>query len=151
MERLKISGIYKHFKGNVYKVLMIAENSETCEEMVVYQAMYGDGKVYVRPLEMFLSPVDRNKYPDASQEYRFELQENSVDPGLMDFLDADSTEDKLSVLSKLHARITNDMIDVMATSMDFMISSSDNIEERFEELRKCIETRAMYEGTRLRS
>ena len=67
--------VYKHFKGDYYLVLDIVINSETMEEMVLYQSLYGDGRKYVRPKDMFLSKVDKKKYPNVSQVYRFELQE----------------------------------------------------------------------------
>ena len=70
---------YKHFKGGIYRVQAIANHTETGETLVVYRDMYGDEdgerKFYARPYDMFTSNVDKDKYPDVTQEYRFELIE----------------------------------------------------------------------------
>lgn len=73
MREILIGEVYHHFKGNDYKVLYIATDSETQEKVVVYESLY-DNKVWVRPYEMFNSLVDTFKYPDIKQKYRFELK-----------------------------------------------------------------------------
>lgn len=158
--------IYKHFKGNLYQIITLAEDSETGEELVIYQALYGEFKVYARPLEIFISEVDRAKYPEAAQEYRFELQqvggvvpeeksevraireekstvssmqeeEPTLDPLVWEFLDADSHEKRLNILAALHHRITDDMITVMAVACDVEVPDGD-VEERYTQLKNCL-------------
>lgn len=75
MRELQLKRVYRHFKGDYYLAEDIARDSETGTEYVVYRKLYGDGSLWIRPLAMFLSPVDHEKYPDCKQEYRFELQE----------------------------------------------------------------------------
>lgn len=73
MREVKPGGVYRHFKGKMYQVVDVALHSETLEEYVVYRQLYGEGKLWLRPLGMFLEPVDKVKYPDCTQEFRFEL------------------------------------------------------------------------------
>ena len=156
--------IYKHFKGNLYQIITIAEDSEDGCAMVVYQALYGTFKVYVRPLEMFASKVDKIKDPDVMQEYRFELvqmpeaqqqqgkeepvhqeqgkeepmhKESTLDPLVWEFLDADSHEKRLNILAALHHRITDDMITTMAVACDVEVPEGD-VEERYSQLKNCL-------------
>ena len=72
MKEVKINGIYKHFKGHIIKVICIVKNTENMEDMVIYHHIENN-EYWTRPLSMFISEVDHEKYPDIKQKYRFEL------------------------------------------------------------------------------
>lgn len=69
---LKIHGIYKHYKGDLYLLEDIAYHSETGEKMITYRALYGDGRLWCRPYDMFFEEIDK---PGITQKHRFELQD----------------------------------------------------------------------------
>lgn len=186
---------YRHFKGNCYQVLAIARSSEDESEQVVYQALYPPFTIYVRPLSMFMSEVDRAKYPDAGQRYRFELidetpdqsykaeqgaplapeqmtekDENAdrktdadadgmidtdadadgmIDADVLAFLDADTYEQKMNIFSALHDRVTQEMLNTIAVSLDIEVDSAD-LEERYRQIQNCLQTFQRYECNRLR-
>ena len=170
--------IYRHFKGSSYQIIAIAEDSETSQLSVIYQALYSPYKIWNRSLDQFLSEVDHQKYPDAPQEYRFELitfpersdkekeetnqeanQETNqveedfdeiiLDPLVLEFLESDSYEEKLNILAALHHRIDDEMLNTLAVAMDVELSGKDTM-ERFDELKNCILTFRKYEGSRNR-
>ena len=76
--RMQPGDIVRHFKGNRYEILYFAKDSETQADVVVYRALYGERGVWVRPMEMFFSEVDRAKHPDCRQKWRFEREETQA-------------------------------------------------------------------------
>lgn len=189
MERMSpVAGqIYKHFKNKLYQIIAVAEHSETKEKMVVYQGLYGDFGVYVRPYDMFMSEVDHVKYPEVEQKYRFECvgvigqgiseaniehkievcceveakentntavaieneSEETVNPDLLAFLDAETYEEKREILMSMRPRITDRLINDIAMSLDVIVEEGD-IEKRFRSLLYCVSKLDEYEVNRLR-
>lgn len=146
----KAGECYRHFKGNRYQVLVVARHTEREEELVVYEGLYGNHPVYARPLEMFLEKVDKRKFPDAEQQYRFELEEDTAvtDEGeqslIMRFLDLEHNEDKLRFLQKYKTELTDEFLSAAAQSMDFT-ENAQTMEMRYQQLVKYIKTLMKYE------
>lgn len=199
--------LYRHFKNKLYQIITVAQHSETGEKLVIYQALYGDFKTYARPLDMFVSKVDHDKYPDAGQVYRFEKvepeqkagseqktgfeqkagseqkaepeqkavtqqkdgcgntgsyagsqaisQENNdnagqINPGLLEFLDAETFDEKYNVLVSMRDNIDDKLIDDIAVVMDVVIPEG-KLMDRYDDLKNTIRTRQRYEfSNRLR-
>lgn len=163
--------IYRHFKGRLYQITAVARDSETMNELVVYQALYGDYGFYVRPLSMFMSETDHDKYPDAPQKYRFErvlrssLREEdaskssdtegtvqcgpfSGENALNTFLDARTAKEKLNILLSMKESFLKDsVLSAAAQSLDLAETSND-LEERYYDIIRSLNLLIRYEGSR---
>ena len=158
--RPKAGEIYRHFRGKKYRVLHIALCAETNEEMVVYEALQG-GRVYVSALGAFLRETNKIKYPDAEQEYRFELcerepsaehrekKEESEESLIMEFLELDENEDRAEFLMRHRSQLTDRFLTVAAESLE-VTDSADTTEERWAALMRFLKTKMKYESRRLR-
>ncbi len=115
MERqLVINGFYRHFKDKLYQVKGIAIHSETKEKMVIYQGLYGEYEMYVRPYDMFISEVDHVKYPDVEQKYRFELIDIKTGEALED-ISTDNEEGSARANSPVTGENNTDIVSEAAT------------------------------------
>lgn len=138
--------IYKHFKGHLYEVIAIAKHTETMEDMVVYMEVDGE-KTYARPLEMFVSKVDKEKYPDVLQVYRFELQDQKSKLSIMDFLDLSTTTDKIQYMEAMKDSMTEEFIGIAAQSLDY-VENEGSLDERYRALLQYLRTVERYEKRR---
>lgn len=186
IERRPKSGeFYRHFKNKLYQIVTVAVHSETGEEMVVYQALYGDYKTYVRPLSAFVSEVDREKYPDVTQKYRFERvnlgadakdreeengaqdgqsiqegteavmnqravgEEREANPYLLEFLAADTYEEKLCALAKMRGHVGQIELDAVAMVLDVQPMRGE-FQTQLDTFVQYVKTQQYYDGARLR-
>lgn len=159
--------IFRHFKDKLYQIVTIAYHSETGERYVVYQALYGDFKCYVRPYDMFMSEVDRDKYPDVTEQYRFTkvdvtqndsdteeritdaASDEGVNPYLLKFLELDTSAEKAEFISKNRRFIDERLISDIAVSLDITADEGE-LSERIDAVIGCLNTMSKYECGRLR-
>lgn len=170
---------YQHFKHKLYQILTIAQHTQTGEELVIYQALYDDFRVFARPLSSFVSEVDHDKYPEATQRYRFELWDKDVIHNampsaenvsqvehkeqtdrekefetkkkdyLMDFLDAKTCKEKLELFEQFEKFRDEHILNSMAVSLDLPILEED-YEQRKDGIRDYLLARVRFESNRLR-
>lgn len=221
MREVRQGQFYRHFKNRLYQVVAVAEHSETEERMVVYQALYGDYRMYVRPYDMFISEVDHEKYPQATQKYRFELVEpaeeakagadvrqrqyrsepaepteeakadrrvqtsrtdiprdsaaaepvkkeqeaeqkkteqpssrepdgnGGVNPVLLEFLDAETLEEKLHIMIFGRNQMDDNLLNSIAISLDLVVEEK-STQEKYDEILNCLSMMERFECNRLR-
>ena len=197
MREIRQGQFYRHFKGGLYQVMAIATHSETKEKMVVYQALYGDYGIYVRPYGMFASEVDHEKYPQVKQVYRFtqvhpeEMEEESdkvevpdltleldesmepeqsaveeepkkmsedqpaqekqdvsdgINPILLEFLDADTLEEKMHIMTFYRNQMDEALLNSIAISLDLVVDKK-GLQETYDEIMNCLFMMKHFECT----
>ena len=177
-ERIPKPGeFYRHFKNKWYQIITVATHSETGEKLVIYQALYGDFGVYARPLSMFVSEVDHEKYPDVKQKYRFERvemagspagepagktdhdltaasvdepgSEQELSPLLLPFVEADSIDRQLELLMAMTGKIGQRERDILYVALD-LPQRGGSVEEQIHAIRQYLEMQKRFDGGRLR-
>ncbi len=197
MREIRQGQFYRHFKGGLYQVMAIATHSETKKKMVVYQALYGDYGIYVRPYDMFASEVDHEKYPQVKQVYRFtqvhpeemveesdkvevpdltlELDESmepeqsaveeepkkmledqpaqekqdasgGINPILLEFLDADTLEEKMHIMTFYRNQMDEALLNSIAISLDLVVDKK-GLQETYDEIMNCLSMMKHFECT----
>lgn len=179
MRDVRPGQFYRHFKNRLYQIITVAVHSETGEKLVIYQALYGDYSTYARPYDMFVSEVDHEKYPDVTQQYRFErvmpgqkpertsedgpgwmaertsgngsgrMTEKAPDPQLLRFLEAESFEERMECLKKLSQTAAQSDLDSLYVVLD-MKPQTGTIREQTERIAQHLSVQNRYDGRRLR-
>ena len=165
--------VYRHFKGNRYEIVTLAQDAEDGSLQVVYKALYPPYLTFVRPYADFTEVLDREKYPAATQMHRFEPEEGTkeketeeesvydqpldepvgmegkINPMLLRFINCDEHDAKIAVLKEMRGKITEEMFAVMFMSMDVPMPDVSK-DERYEILLKRLETLNEFDGKRFR-
>ena len=158
--------IYKQDNDRMFQIITIAFNTEAKEEMVVYQALYGDFKTYASPLTMFFNELDDDRYPKVLQEGRFELNrtpeleqpfeqktapepEGTISALLIEFLEANSYQEKLELLTSNRKHIDHRLITDMAVALDVVLDEGP-LEEQIQGIINCLQAMSRFENRRLR-
>lgn len=209
MRDIRPGQFYRHFKDRLYQIVAVAEHSETREQLVIYQALYGDYRTYARPYDMFVSEVDHEKYPEVTQKYRFELVELSekepeseaklcgeesegaakfsekepecsaeipekepenaalqdrgdipaagsgefadgeVNPILLEFLDADTLEEKIHIMIIYRNKMDENLLNSIAISLDVVVEKK-GVQEKYDEIMNCLSMMEKFECNRFR-
>lgn len=171
MDRIPRPGeIYRHFKGKLYQIITVAEHTETGEQLVIYQALYGTFRTYARPLAMFTGEADREKYPEAAGKYRFEKVEQGISgcfketekteqpeeqpqstlsPLLLPFVEAEDFDVKLEILSAMDNKISQEELDILHEALD-LPKGAGSPQEQLRSLKQYLEMQKKYDGARLR-
>lgn len=168
----KAGEFYRHFKGGLYQILNIAKHTETNEDLVIYQALYGEYGVFAKPLSMFISKLDKNKYQNVDAEYRFEavilkkdkledkkieiveeIKEEELEDGvslhLMAFLEAKDYQAKKMVLVQYKTKFNDLELECIYESLSIN-KLGGNTRSQVASLIQYLDTQDHYEGNRLR-
>lgn len=170
MEQIPKTGErYRDVKGSLYQVVVIAEDVQTKENQVVYQALQDDYKVYAQPVCSFLKCMTEFKVhkpqtvapqtvipqavspQESSQQYsKTTVGEEEINPYLLKFLEADSFDEKYNILVSMSDAVTDRLIDDIAIVMDIVVPEGPLL-KRYDDLKRAVRTRQHYEfSNRLR-
>ncbi len=151
MREVREGEYYRHFEDKYYHVVAVAVHAQTGEKMVVYQEEGQAEDTWVCPLEQFVSEVDREKYPNATQRYQFERVEEppKANPMLVRFLDAKSYRDKLELIQCWETYADDQLLESIAVSLDISLSGK-STQDKYRQVVNCLKTLEHFETDRFR-